>query len=89
MENLCYIRDGSKNEKAKGYWLCRVVGSNITDNNAVPLYNTAYSQEADDFKNANAEIIKTIDTVSVHTKNRGIWTIDRGGDNALFFKKFI
>ena len=89
MENLCDVRDGSKNEKARGYWLCQVVGSNIIDNDAVPLYNTAYSQEADDFKSANAEIIKAIDTVSVHIKNRGIWTIDRGGDNVLFFKKFI
>ena len=89
MENLCQVRDGSKNEKAKGYWLCQVVGSNITDNDAIPLYNTAYSQEADDFKSANTEIIKAIDTVSINIGNRGIWTIDRGGDNVLFFKKFI
>ncbi|MCK5679003.1 MAG: transposase [Flavobacteriaceae bacterium] len=89
MENLCKVRDGSKKEIAKGYWLCQVVGSNITDNDAIPLYNTAYSQEADDFKSANAEIIKAIDTVSVHIGDRGIWTIDRGGDNVLFFKKFI
>ena len=78
MENLCQVRDGSKNEKAKGYWLCQVVGSNITDNDAIPLYNTAYSQEADDFKSANTEIIRAIDTVSVNIGNRGIWTIDRG-----------
>ena len=78
-----------KNENARGYWLCQVVDSNIIDNETIPLYNTAYSQEADDFKSANTEIIKAIDTVSVHIKNRGIWTIDRGGNNVLFFKKFI
>ncbi|MCF6365849.1 MAG: hypothetical protein L3J35_06555 [Bacteroidales bacterium] len=78
MENLCEIRDASKNEKANGYWLCQVVGSNITDNDAIPLYNVAYSQKAKDFKSANAEIIKAIDTVSIHIENRGIWTIDRG-----------
>jgi len=89
MENLCDVRDGSKNEKAKGYWLCQIVGSNIIDNDAIPLYNTAYSQEADNFKSANTEIIEAIDTVSVNIGNRGIWTIDRGGDNVLFFKKFI
>ena len=48
-ENLCEVRDGSKNEKANGYWLCQVVGSNITDNDAIPLYNIAYLQEAKDF----------------------------------------
>lgn len=89
MENICDVRDGSKGEKAKGYWLCQVVGSNITDNDAIPLYNAAYSQEASDFKSANIEIIKAIDTVSKHVENRGIWTIDRGGDNVLFFKKFL
>ena len=89
MENLCEIRDGSRNEIAKGYWLCQVVGSNITDNDAIPLYNVAYSQIAKDFKSASAEIIKAIDTVSIHIENRGIWTIDRGGDNVLFFRKFV
>jgi len=89
MENLCKVRDGSKNEIEKGYWLCQVVASNIIDNDTIPLYNTAYSQEDDDFKSANTEIIKAIDTVSVHIENRGIWTIDRIGDNILFFKKFI
>ncbi len=89
MEFLCDVRDGSKNEKAKGYWMCQVVGSNITDNDAIPLYNTAYSQNAPDFKSATNEIIKAIDTVSAHIKNRGVWTIDRGGDNVLFFEKFI
>lgn len=89
MENLCDVRDGSKNEKAKGYWLCQIVGSNIIDNDAIPLYNTAYSQEANNFKSANTEIIEAIDTVSVNIGNRGVWTIDRGGDNILFFKKFI
>jgi hypothetical protein len=89
MENLCKVRDGSKGEIANGYWLCQVVGSNIIDNDAIPLYNTAYSQEAKDFKSATNEIFKAIDTVSMHIENRGIWTIDRGGDNTLIFKKFI
>ena len=53
------------------------------------MYNTAYLQKAKDFKSATNEIFKAIDTVSIHVKNRGIWTIDRGGDNILIFKKFI
>ena len=89
MENLCKVRDGSKGETAIGYWLCQVVGSNIIDNDAIPMYNTVYSQEADDFKSATDEIFKAIDTVSVHVENRGIWAIDRGGDNAKIFNKFI
>ncbi len=89
MENLCKVKDGSKHEKSDGYWLCQVVASNMHDNDVIPMYNEAFSHEADDFESMNKQIVKAIDTVGKYTKNRGIWTIDRGGDNILFFKKFI
>ena len=89
MENLCKVKDGSKHEKSDGYWLCQVVASNMNDNDVVPMYNEAFSHKAKGFESMNKQIIKSIDTVSKYVENRGIWAIDRGGDNILFFKKFL
>lgn len=79
MENMCGIWDGSKKEKAKGYWICEIVGADVNGNEVLPLYSEAYSQDADGFESENIQILKTIDKVYEATKGRGILTIDRGG----------
>ena len=80
MENLAKVRDGSKKEIGDGYWLCKVIAADISGEKIIPLYNELYSQESKDFRSENHQMLKAIDTVIVHTKKKGIWAIDRGGD---------
>ena len=89
MEHLCKVHDGSEGELSNGYWTCQVVGSNIDDNEIIPMYCEAYSSNAEGFTSSNTQIIKAIDIVSESVGNLGIWTIDRGGDNRKFFEKFV
>ena len=37
MENMDGIWDGSKKEKANGYWICEIVGAEVDGNDVTPL----------------------------------------------------
>ena len=89
MECLCRIRDGSENELGDGYWLCKAVAADIEHKQVIPLYCEAYSQEAEDFKSENDQLLRAIDTVSRHVGSRGIWAMDRGGDRGIIFERFL
>lgn len=89
MENLAGIHDGSENEIGNGYWLCKAVAADLEHKTVIPLYCEAYSQKAEDFKSAHAQRFKLIDKVSEYIGNKGIWAMDRGGDNNKQFNKFI
>jgi hypothetical protein len=79
MENMDGIWDGSKKEKAKGYWICEIVGAEVDGNDVTPLYSEAYSQSADDFESENIQILNAVEKVYAATKGNGILTMDRGG----------
>ncbi len=74
------IRDGSQKEIGDGYWLCKAIAADIEHKKVIPLYLEAYSQEAEDFKSENHQLFKVIDTIGKYLDNKGIYTIDRGGD---------
>lgn len=80
MEYLATVRDGSKGELTKGYWLIGVVGADVNGERLTPLRMELYSQEADDFDSENTQILNAIDQVRSALGTRGIWAIDRGGD---------
>lgn len=80
MEYLAKVRDGSTGELHDGYWLGDVVGAEVKGSEIVPLYQKLYSAEAQDFQSENAEILEAVDRVRKHTRGRGIWAVDRGGD---------
>jgi hypothetical protein len=80
MEYLARIRDGSKKEIGDGYWVCQVVGAECGESSIIPLYNELYSQRAPDFDSENREILKAVDSLASHIKNRGIYVSDRAGD---------
>jgi hypothetical protein len=90
MEYIALVRDGSDNGKiVKGYWTNQVIAAEVDSREIIPLYSDLYSQNSPEFKSENNEIIKAINTVSSHTKDRGIWVIDRGGDRESLYLCFL
>ena len=86
MDNLCKPWNGSEGKVSdKGYWFCKVVAKNLKEDETIPLYNRLFSTEADDFESENKEMFKSIDAVTRHTKGKGIWTVDRGGDRRRIY----
>lgn len=89
MEHLAMVRDGSRKELAKGYWLSHVVGVEVGGAEIIPLYGDLHSTAAEDFVSENAHLIAILRTVSQATSGRGIWVIDRGGDRGELFRELV
>jgi len=89
MEYLAQVRDGSNNVVGEGYWTMQVVGVECGEKEITPLYHELYSQNSPDFVSENKEILKAVEKVSKHVKDRGIWAIDRGGDRGRLFKYLL
>ena len=90
MEYLAKVRDGSDGGQiVNGYWTTQVIGTQLGENEVLPLYQELYSQDAPDFKSENAQIIKAIDMVAEYAHNRGIWIIDRGGDRNVLYNYLL
>ena len=80
MENLATVRDGSTGELHQGYWVCDVTAAEVNGSQILPLYQKLFSVEARDFTSENAEVLAAVDLIRAHTRGRGIWAMDRGGD---------
>lgn len=80
MEYLAGVRDGSEEEIGRGYWLLKVVATEVEGDWLVPLLARLYSSEAPGHVSENAEMLEAMETVAGAVKKRGIWVIDRGGD---------
>jgi ethanolamine utilization protein EutA (predicted chaperonin) len=78
MEFLEKVYDGSEKEIGNGYPLCKAVASDIESKKVIPLYCEAYSHSAYDVKSENEQILKMIDVIFSHIKDKGIHAIDRG-----------
>lgn len=89
MEHLCGIWDGSHQTKARGYHLCQIVIANTEHTKVVPCYSHLWSSEEENYQGKQAEIFKAIDTLTKHVGNKGIWAIDREGDDNSIIRKFI
>jgi hypothetical protein len=89
MENLATVRDGSTGELHQGYWLCDVTAAEVNGSEIVPLYQKLFSVEAKDFTSENAEMLAAVDLIRAHTRERGIWTIDRGGDRKKLLEPLL
>jgi hypothetical protein len=81
MENLCGIYDASEKEKATGYHLCQVTGANLEHNKIVPLYCESYSTKEQGYESLTKKIIGIILLVIKYIGIKGVWAIDRAGDN--------
>jgi hypothetical protein len=90
MEYLALVRDGSTGEvKSEGYWLIDVLGADVEGEELIPFYGELYSQESEDFKSENGQILNAIDRVTEGTGKKGIWAIDRGGDRSILLKELL
>ena len=80
MEFLAKVRDGSTGEIGNGYTLCLAVACESGGRTFTPLNLRLWSTAAPGFTSQNAEILGIIDRIHAHTKRRGIYVMDRGGD---------
>ena len=80
MEGLLKVRDGSTGELHDGYWLCDITAAEVKSSEIMLVYQKLYSAEAREFRSENVEILAVVDLVRSHTRGRGIWVLDRGGD---------
>lgn len=87
MENLDEVWDGSEGEVHPGYWLLSVTAAGVEGSEITPLYQKLFSAKAEEFVSENAEIIEGVDRIRVHTRGRGIWTIDRGGERKKLLER--
>jgi hypothetical protein len=88
MEKMCNIYDGSAGIPAKGYHLCQVTAANLAHNKLVPLYCQAYSSEEPEYKTSTQKITSIISTVAQQVGKKGVWAIDRQGDNIEIIQHF-
>lgn len=55
----------------------------------VPLHFRLWSAESPGFVSENEEVKAVVDVITRHTKKRGIFVYDRGGDNIEFYRLFL
>ena len=89
MEHLCGIWDGSKQKGARGYHLCQIVIANTEHTKVLPAYSHLWSSKEPGYIDKQTEIFKAIDSLTKYTGNKGIWAIDREGDDNAIINKFI
>lgn len=89
MEFLAPVRDASANEIGVGYHLCEVVAAEVGSSEIVPLVQTLWSQNADDFRSENEEILGAVRGVLEATQKRGILVVDRGGDRRKLYREWV
>jgi len=89
MEYLCEVRDGSKSEIGRGYWLCEIVGAEVSSSEITPLAQSLWSQESPSFISENDEILSLMRRVRHKVEGRGVFVIDRGGDRREIYKEIV
>jgi len=80
MEFLDKVRDGSEDAIGRGYWLLKVIATEVEGERMVPLVGKLYSALAPGHVRENREILEVMDMVADAVNKRGIWVMDRGGD---------
>ena len=89
MEYMARVRDGSQKCLGNGYWTLSVIATDVGKPPLVPLYNHLYSHKSPDYESENTEIRRAIRRVIKHTRKRGVWVLDRGGDRGKVFAEMI
>lgn len=89
MEYLDEVWDGSEGEVHPGYWLLSVTAAEVEGNEITPLGQKLFSARAKEFVSENAEILSSVDQIRAHTRGRGIWTMDRGGDRKKLLEPLL
>ncbi len=88
MEHLAKVWDGSRGEVGDnlGFWGCMAVACESGGRRPVPLHFRLWSTDSPRFVSENDEVENVVRAISRHTKKRGIYVYDRGGDNIDFYR---
>jgi hypothetical protein len=89
MEYLDRVWDCSEGEVHAGYWLLSVTGAGVEGSEIAPLFQKLFSVPAKGFESENAEVLGGVDGIRSHTRGRGIWVIDRGGDRKKLLEPLL
>ena len=91
MEYLAKVWDGSRGEVGDnlGYWGCMAVACESGGRRPVPLHFRLWSADSPGFVSEGDEVEKVVDEITRHTKRRGIFVYDRGGDNIEFYRLLL
>ena len=85
MEFLARVRDGSTGEIENGYTFCLAAACESGERAFTPLNLRLWSTLAPEFTSQNTEILGMVEQIRAHTKKRGIYVMDRGGDGDWLF----
>ena len=91
MEYLAKVWDGSKGEVGDnlGFWGWMAVACESGGRRPIPLHFRLWSADSPGFVSENEEVKSIVDGITRHTKRRGIFVYDRGGDNIEFYRHFL
>lgn len=87
-EYLARVWDGSKGEVGDnlGFWGCMAVACESGGRRPIPLHFRLWSAVSPGFASENEEAKSIVDGITRHTKRRGTFVYDRGGDNIEFYR---
>ena len=88
MEYLAKVWDGSRGDVGDnlGFWGCMAVACESGGRRPIPLHFRLWSADSPGFVSENEEAKSIVDGITRHTKRRGIFVYDRGGDNIEFYR---
>jgi hypothetical protein len=91
MEYLAKVWDGSKGDVGDnlGFWGCMAVACESGGRRPIPLHFRLWSADSPGFVSENEEVKAIVGEITKHTKKRGIFVYDRGGDNIEFYRHFL
>ena len=91
MEYLAKVWDGSKGDVGDnlGFWGCMAVACESGGRRPIPLHFRLWSADSPGFVSENEEVKAIVDEITRHTKKRGIFVYDRGGDSIEFYRHFL
>ena len=90
MEGISRTRDGSIGEIGNGYDLLNIVGVVKQPNgnyNLLPISSELYSKEIEIDTKAGI-ILDRVTDITIHSGNKGVFIIDRGGDTRINLEAF-
>jgi hypothetical protein len=88
---LAKVWGGSRGEVGDnlGFWGCMAVACESGGRRPVPLHFRLWSADSPGFVSENEEVKAVEDEITKHTKKRGTFVYDRGGDNIESYRHFI
>lgn len=88
-EHLNTVRDGSKDELEKGYWLNQISGYNPQSHETFPIALDIYSSSEPGHKSANDETLNLVNSTLDLIGLQGLWVMDKEYDSGVILNYFL